>query len=101
MTTASNCREIIGCSLISPLEIGETYDVSFKISCGYGGFAACYIATNGVGIKFTTTSYSNNNPIPINGDPAVYSSEVITDTMNWITVEGAYVADSAYQYLAL
>lgn len=100
-TTVPNIREIIGCQLLSPLEIGQAYDVAFKANCSFGGIMGNYIACNGIGIKFTTIPYSNYNPIPINGNPAVYSAAVITDTLNWTQVEGTYVADSAYKYLAL
>lgn len=99
--TVANCREIIGCHLIEPLEIGKTYSVSLKANCSFGGYEANYVASNGLGVKFTMNAYSNDNPVPIDNNPAIYSPLVITDTMNWTNIEGTFVADSAYEYLAI
>lgn len=86
--TVANLHEIIGCNLITPLEIGQTYQISFKANCSYGGYEANEVACNGIGVKFTTIPYTNDHPIPIDNNPVLYSDAVITDTLNWITVEG-------------
>jgi hypothetical protein len=100
-TTIPNYREIIGCHLTSPLQNGKTYYISFKVSMSYGGLMGNYVASNGIGIKFTTKQNSYNNPIPIDNSPIIYSSSIITDSVNWITISGSFIADSAYEYLAI
>ena len=100
-TTFPNYREIIGCHLLSPLQVGTTYYITFKVNMSYGGYAANFVASNGMGIKFTTKQYSFNNPIPIDNNPAIFAHNILTDSINWISISGSYVADSAYQYLAI
>ncbi|MEO5674037.1 MAG: T9SS type A sorting domain-containing protein [Chitinophagales bacterium] len=99
--TFPDYREIIGCQLINPLEIGAIYHISFKINCSFGGYMGNYLASNGLGVKLTNIPFTNNNPIPIDNNPLFYSSTIFTDTLNWTTIEYDIVADSAYQYIAI
>ena len=96
-------REIIGAELISPLEIGMNYYISFYANRGFGGgfHSNCNCAVNNLGVKFTNQPYSVSETVPIDNNPHFYFSEVITDTVGWEHVSGAFTADSAYTHLAL
>jgi len=96
-------REIIGVELNEQLIIGESYYVSFFImrTFGGGGHANCDCASNNLGLKFTTRSYSVNETVPIDNFAHILHEEILTDTTNWTEVSGWFVADSAYIYLAV
>jgi len=95
-------REYLGCELEEPMEIGTTYFVTFKVSMGYyGNYYNVWWATNNLGAIFTTEAYSSNgNPMSIPNFAHVYIEEVVTDTTDWVTIEGIIVADSAYTHMA-
>ncbi|MCE9539028.1 MAG: T9SS type A sorting domain-containing protein [Bacteroidetes bacterium] len=103
--TYPNLREYLGTKLINPLEIGKKYFVSFKIS---RADRFVYCATNKVGALFSTVSY-NLGSDSCNFSPGllphnfahVYSTQIITDTANWTTITGSFIADSAYQYIII
>jgi hypothetical protein len=102
-------REYLGCSLIEPLQVGETYFVSFKTSLAIGGafpdpgfYYNPVWAISHMGLIFTTQAYqANGNPMPIPNFAHVYSETLITDTVNWVTIAGEVVADQAYTHMAL
>lgn len=98
-------REYLTAELISPLETGEKYFVSFKAS-RVDRFVYC--GHNKIGALFSTISYNlgndscNNIPGLLPHDFAhVYSTQIITDTANWTTISGSFIADSAYQYIII
>lgn len=97
----SNLREYLGVQLISPLEIGKLYNLSFKIVRAHGGLMEARCATNKIGLKFSTTPYDFDNPSPINNFAHLYSDEIITDTSNWTIISGTFVADLPYDYIML
>ncbi len=97
-------REIFGSQLVSPLIIGQEYFISMYICCGYdtslqGVGIAC--ASNKLGVKFSTVSFDINNPVPIDNFAHIYSDSLLTDTVDWIQIEGSFVADSAYNYIMI
>lgn len=92
-------REIIGAELKEPLLVGQTYYISFKASPGYGGYAFIKWFSNKLGVKFTTQTYNENNPAPINNHAHVFTNAIISDTLIWTTVQGTFVADSAYTHV--
>lgn len=103
-----NIREHIGRQLASPLVIGTKYYVSFKVSLADNsatmGSANC--ACNNLGIKFSTMPYNiyadsaNSSPL-VNNFAHIFETTLITDTVNWTTVAGSFIADSAYDYLII
>jgi len=101
-------REFMGAQLLSPLIIGQKYDVSFKVSATTHSIdpEAC-IAIDKMGMKFSTISYLGwpyvyeNNLALINNYAQIYSTTIITDTSNWITIMGSFIADSAYKYVII
>lgn len=98
-------REYLATKLISPLDAGKKYFVSFKVSL-IDRFVYC--ATNKMGALFSTVSYALGNDscnnvqglLPQNF-AHIYSAQIITDTANWTTVSGSFTADSAYQYIII
>ena len=100
-------REYFMVQLLEPLVIGQQYYASFYASGGWGGYAAnppLYLATNGIGMVFTTQprQWELNDPVPAPLNYAhVYSQAIITDTVGWTLVSGSFVADSAYRYVML
>lgn len=66
-------------------------------------FESC-CATNKLGARFTTFSYTDgngSNPAPIDNFAHIYSNSIVTDTVNWTTISGSFVADSAYSYITI
>ncbi|MBI3501838.1 MAG: T9SS type A sorting domain-containing protein [Bacteroidetes bacterium] len=96
-----NIRECIGAQLLSPLVIGTKYFFSFKANLALDTNHILNQATNNIGMLFSTIFYSQSNPVPINNFAHVYSTAVITDTMNWTTIAGSFIADSAYKYVVI
>ncbi|HLG35281.1 MAG TPA: T9SS type A sorting domain-containing protein [Bacteroidia bacterium] len=95
-------REIIGRQLSQNLVIGQQYFVSIKVSLAeYTSSFPQFIPCNKIGVKFSTTSFSTTNPVPINNYAHVYTDSIISDTMNWTTIRGSFIADSSYQYIML
>ena len=94
-----NYREVMGAELLSSLEIGNKYFFSFYAVLG--GLGGGTIATNKVGILFSTIPYNANNPTPINNFSHFSIDTILTDTVNWHFFKGDFVADSAYNYIAI
>jgi len=102
----SNLREHIGRQLLSPLVVGVKYFVSFKVSLAASTGANANCACNNIGIKFSTVPYdlyadsSGSSPL-VNNFAQIYDSTLISDTVNWTTISGSFIADSAYNYLII
>lgn len=97
-----NIREFIGGGVSVPLSVGTKYFVSFKVNLSISSTIWANCATNNIGAEFSTTPYHwSTNPLAVTNNPKVYSSSIITDTLNWVQIFGSFVADSAYQYIVL
>ncbi len=59
------------------------------------------MATDKIGLRFSTIPYSFANPCPINNSAHYYCPTILNDSLNWVQLKGSYVADSAYQYVAI
>jgi len=90
-------REAIVHSLSEPLSVGQEYFVSFKANSADYPLTVLY-GVNNLGVKLSTVLQSN---VSIDNSPNFYSDNVISDTLNWITISGSFVADSAYQHLMI
>lgn len=101
-----NSREYVGCQLLEPLEVGESYDLSFFTNVAFGGsYWAPTQACNNMGILFTMQPNiwtGLNGPLfTLRNYAHLHSTAIISDTANWTLVSGSFVADSAYQYLVI
>lgn len=103
MTYASHVfwREYIGAQLISPLQVGSTYQISMKVAFSNDTLAYGSVACNKFGLRFGNTLYSSLNSVPTDNYAHLYSNNVLTDTLNWTTISGTFVADSAYSFVML
>lgn len=93
-------REPAVTALVQSLLIGQKYHVSFKTVLTIDSFASC-CATNKIGALFSTVAFSALNPAPIHNFAHIYTDSIISDTLNWKTVYGSFIADSAYTYITL
>lgn len=99
-------REYSGCQLLEPLEVGESYDLSFFTNVAFGGtYWSPTRACNNMGMLFTMQPNiwtGLNGPLfALRNYAHLHSTAIISDTANWTLVSGSFVADSAYQYLVL
>ena len=105
-TYKDNFREYVGCELLEPLVVGQTYHLSFHANMATGGtYWNPKWASNNVGMLFTMEhniwTGLSGPPFPFRNYAHLHSTEVITDTANWTLVSGTFIADSAYLYLVL
>jgi hypothetical protein len=96
-----NNRELIGSQLLDTLIIGQKYFISFYLNLGGSLIAKTTIASNKMGVKFSTVPYSYSNPAPINNFAHYYCNNIITDTVKWTRINGSFIADSAYNYIII
>ena len=85
---------------IPPLEIDTVYQVTIHLSLAVNS----WFATDGMGVFFTTYG----SPNQFTGGTLVESPQidytsygVISDTANWTTLTGTFIADSAYTKLII
>ena len=97
----SSYKETMGAQLTTPLTIGQKYFVSFEtvLSNIANGYGSC--AIDKMGAKFSTIQFSFINPVSINNSAQIFSSSIITDTLNWTRIRGSFIADSMYSYIIL
>ena len=93
--------ECVGSKLITPLEKGKKYFVSFKVFLSQKGNPYQWCGVNKLGALFSTVSYSEKKPAPICNCSQVFTNEIITDTSNWTRIKGFFVADSNYTYVGI
>ncbi len=85
---------------IPPLEIDTVYQVTLHISLA----DSCEFATDGIGVLFTTYGSPNryiDTTLGITPQIDYSSYGVITNSINWTTLKGTFVADSAYSTLII
>jgi hypothetical protein len=91
-------REFISANLINQLVVGTKYFVSFKVSLA----DTVTLATNKLGILFTTWNYSDTTQMyPIGNFSHIVSDSIISDKNNWVQINGSFIADSSYSYLTI
>ena len=90
-------REIFYTHLTDSLSTGTKYYVSLKVSLSLSDTIVANCATNGLGVQFAT-----DWPVSaINNTPDVYTSAVITDTMNWVTIFGSFIASGPHDVIGV
>ncbi|MBP6696597.1 MAG: T9SS type A sorting domain-containing protein [Flavobacteriales bacterium] len=97
--------EIMGGTLSTPLQVGVQYYVSFKVSLGKSYVQCCSI--DKLGLLFVSTEYGQvtypglSRPPIVQNHAHVYRDAFITDTDNWTTIEGTFIADAPYPYFLI
>ncbi len=94
-------REYLGSKLSIPMQIGEKYYVSMSV-CRAKGEPSFTVASNRLGVLFRTKpmNYSVAGGTIFNS-ASIYSDLIVSDTVNWTTISGLFIADSNYQYIAI
>jgi len=85
----ADLREFFYKPLTSPLVVGTTYYVSFKVNLVDNS----EYAINKIGAQFCT---SWNSAFPLNNTAHVFTNTVVTDKVNWTTISGTFVPTVAY-----
>jgi hypothetical protein len=107
----NNVKEFFGCKLITSLTIGQKYYMSFKVNLSN----TCPCAINNIGVLFTNAfdcmdtiingdtfcnAYLIVPPTPLIKNFAhINSTQIITDTADWTTISGSFIADSSYKIM--
>ena len=101
-SVAQNLREYLGAPLLEQIQPGDTIHVSMKFAVGCFGWyhPSPRFSASGIGMFFSTTQWSTSNAVLPNW-AATASYVVPTDTLGWTTLEGEFIADSAYSYVIL
>ncbi len=94
----ANLREYFTCQLINPLITGTKYKVSYYLSLAN---SCVNLACNKIGMLFSTVNYNLSNPAPVGNYSQFYTDSIITDTLNWVHIEGSFIADSDYVYMTI
>lgn len=94
----SQQREYIQTQLISPMVIGQTYHVSFRVSLGdYHG-----TAIGSLGAHFSNNPLiGSGNTLPFNVTPQIISNQIITNQTVWTEIAGDYTALGGEHYLTI
>jgi len=83
-----NVREYLSTKLNVTLEAGVRYDLQFQISLA----DICNNAVASIGAHFSSDSLLALNGYIMNRIPQIeYSGEVLTDSINWITISGSFI----------
>ncbi|MBL7920422.1 MAG: T9SS type A sorting domain-containing protein [Bacteroidia bacterium] len=105
--TLNGCvNELAAAKLNDSLVKNTKYYISYKVvsSNGITGFPMQY-ATSKQGMKLFTkkptyvNGFSNDNYV--NNFSQIYTSLVISDTLNWTTTKASFIADSNYKYVSI
>lgn len=94
-----NYRETIGIALNHSLQINEKYYFSFFTN--FSNTPNLSIASNNIGLKFSTVDFDSCCPPHIDNFAHCFSSVIITDSINWSQISGSFIADSAYSYVMI
>jgi hypothetical protein len=88
-------REYLQVPLEQPMIPGEKYCAEMYVSKAETN----YYSSNNLGMSFQTQGSYTFDYAPLNLDPQVLETEVITDTSDWVKIGAILEADSAWQYL--
>ncbi len=111
-STAVSYREVIASEMIQALVPGVPTFVSYKVSSGGGGSNLNNTPTwaaKGPGMNFFTQLPETSQPWLFSGWASylypnyamIDMPDILNDTVNWVTVSGIFVPDSAYTWLAI
>jgi len=95
--TGGNAREYIQCQLITPLEAGKQYEVSFWITRA----DSCTIACNNIGAYLSESPVYSSDSYPLPYIPQVISQDIITDAVNWVQIIDTITAEGGEEYLTI
>ncbi len=99
----TNYREYMMCQLIAPPISNNCYYFSFYVNLA-NNFSKYSIKDIGLGLttnSYTTSGPSSNNVINLPNAMYNFNRAFLTDTLNWMKVEGIYEANGTEQYIII
>jgi OOP family OmpA-OmpF porin len=90
--------EYIQGKLDTSLSANKTYHLSFYVSCA-DFVSNIYIKK--LGAHFSTDTVSRGNSLPINLAPQVLNNYLLSDTSNWLKIEGDFIATGGEKYITI
>jgi hypothetical protein len=93
-------REMMLTKLLQPLETGRKYCISYYVSKP----ERCDYASNGISVYLFADSiaeYSYNSLDFVGKTPTFACDSVIYDTINWVKIEGSFIAQGGEQFMVL
>lgn len=89
--------EYLQAELMEPLVAGVTYEVSFRVNLAdnSGRGVSCL----GALLTPEKVKLENNTFLPFS--PQFMSHRIITDSLNWVTLSGAYIANGGEKYMTI
>lgn len=95
-------REHVQAALSAPLIPGQVAYLTMSLATGGFGNATSYdvrLAARGVGMRFSTQPLQPGTNLT--NDPVLFIDQVLADTLNWMTLSGTFIPDSAFAYIQL
>ncbi len=91
-------REYIQCKLQQKLKINHFYCVKFY--CNLFNLQHAYIIT--LGAYFDNGNISSTQPYGLpNVSPQIFSNQSLFDTLNWMKIEGSFIALGTEEYISI
>jgi len=90
-------REYVHSKLLSPLETGRSYTVTFYASLAENVFAA----SNNLGVYFSVDEINSSTDRNLPYIPQLECADIITDYKSWIKIEGIVKALSPWEYITI
>ncbi len=100
----NSIREYPGIALSAPLVPGQTYHAAVKAALTTGGVGtngSFRYAVNRLGLLFTMQPFVITDWDSVPNRAHVQAVNVITDSIDWVSIEGSFIADSAYAYVVV
>jgi hypothetical protein len=98
---AQTCvRELLACKLTEPLQAGVSYTASMYVSLSNMSLAY----TDGMGMYFSADSladYTTTCDFNVTPQLANPSGQLLSDSLNWMLVQGEFIAEGGEQYLMI
>lgn len=91
------CAEYIATPLLQPLQAGKGYCVSFWLNLAD---SVC-TANNMIGAYFDDDSISNFGATLLNVMPQIKFTQIISDKINWVKMQGNFIASGGEKYMAI
>jgi hypothetical protein len=93
-------REILSVELLTELDQGSTYNLTFQVVCS-GKLPLFGYCSNKLGVKFSTFPFYSSHESAITNWSHLVVDELISDTTNWNEFSFDFISDSSYKFLHL
>ena len=93
----TNYKEYIQSPLLNTLEKDKYYTIEYYVCLGNFASVAC----NNLGLCFSQSNSYQNNTNTLNYPNALFSTKIISDTLNWSKITFNYKANGTENYLII